>query len=159
MSNARAHNLKRHMFTHTGVKAHLCSECKKSFGQAQHLKEHMLIAHPHWRNIIQGDFFNCSALIIVLKRKTLFDQWGSFVHQNRISDWLPTIFHFGTENWEEQLKKSPCINHNFQQFPTRKLVLQQLARPPRCSPPIARCSTGLARCSLYGSRITPIQLN
>ena len=26
---------------------------------------------------------------------------------NRISDWLPIAFHFGTENWEEQLKKSP----------------------------------------------------
>ena len=25
---------------------------------------------------------------------------------NRISDWLPIVFHFGTENWEEQLKKS-----------------------------------------------------
>ena len=23
---------------------------------------------------------------------------------NRISDWLPIVFHFGTENWEEQLK-------------------------------------------------------
>ena len=23
-----------------------------------------------------------------------------------ISDWLPIVFHFGTENWEEQLKKS-----------------------------------------------------
>ena len=26
---------------------------------------------------------------------------------NGISDWLPIVFHFGTENWEEQLKKSP----------------------------------------------------
>ena len=25
---------------------------------------------------------------------------------NRISDWLPIVFHFGTENWEEQLKKN-----------------------------------------------------
>ena len=25
---------------------------------------------------------------------------------NRISDWLPIVFHFGTENWEEQLKKT-----------------------------------------------------
>ena len=24
----------------------------------------------------------------------------------RISDWLPIVFHFGTENWEDQLKKS-----------------------------------------------------
>ena len=26
-------------------------------------------------------------------------------------DWLPIVFHFGTENREEQLKKAPCINH------------------------------------------------
>ena len=25
----------------------------------------------------------------------------------RISDWLPIVFHFGTENWKEQLKKHP----------------------------------------------------
>ena len=110
-----------------------------------------------------GCVFNCSAPISVLKRKTLFNQRGSLVHRKFHGTepliGCPSFFHFGTENWEEQLKKSPCINHNFQQFPTRKLVLQQLARPPRCSPPIARCSTGLARCSLYGSRITPIQLN
>jgi hypothetical protein len=31
---------------------------------------------------------------------------------NRISDWLPIVFHFGTENWEEQLKKAPCIYDN-----------------------------------------------
>ena len=30
---------------------------------------------------IQGAFFNCSAQISVLKRKTLFNQRGSFVHQ------------------------------------------------------------------------------
>ena len=23
--------------------------------------------------------------------------------------WLSKFFHFGTENWEEQLKKAPCI--------------------------------------------------
>ena len=29
---------------------------------------------------------------------------------NRISDWLPIVFYFGTENWEEQLKKHPvCL--------------------------------------------------
>ena len=26
-----------------------------------------------------------------------------------MSDWPPIVFHFGTENWEEQLKKPPCI--------------------------------------------------
>ena len=25
----------------------------------------------------------------------------------QVSDWLPIVFHFGTENWEEQLKKHP----------------------------------------------------
>ena len=29
----------------------------------------------------------------------------SGISWNRISDWLPIIFQFGTENWEEQLKK------------------------------------------------------
>ena len=28
----------------------------------------------------------------------------SGISWNRVSDWLPIIFHFGTENWEEQLK-------------------------------------------------------
>ena len=31
----------------------------------------------------------------------------SRISWNRISDWLPIVFHFGTENWEEQLKKHP----------------------------------------------------
>ena len=31
----------------------------------------------------------------------------SRISWNIISDWLPIIFHFGTENWEEQLKKHP----------------------------------------------------
>ena len=51
----------------------------------------------------------CSARISMLKRKTLFNQQGllctSRISWNRISDWLPIVFHFGTENWEEQLKK------------------------------------------------------
>ena len=33
----------------------------------------------------------------------------SRISWKRISDWLPNVFHFGTENWEEQLKKAPCI--------------------------------------------------
>ena len=32
----------------------------------------------------------------------------SRISWNRISDWLPINFHFGTENWEDQLKKPPC---------------------------------------------------
>ena len=27
---------------------------------------------------------------------------SSRISWNRISDWLPIVFHFGTENWEEQ---------------------------------------------------------
>ena len=62
---------------------------------------------------LQGVFFNWSARISVLKRKTLFNQQGSFVHRE---------FH-GTESLigcrsffflvlkigEEQLRKAPCI--------------------------------------------------
>ena len=33
----------------------------------------------------------------------------SKIYWNRISHWLPIIFHFGTENWEEQLKKHPVV--------------------------------------------------
>ena len=32
----------------------------------------------------------------------------SGISWNRVSDWLPIVFHFGSENWEEQLKKPPC---------------------------------------------------
>ena len=32
----------------------------------------------------------------------------SRISWNRISDWLPIVFHFGTENCEEQLKKPSC---------------------------------------------------
>ena len=35
----------------------------------------------------------------------------SRISWNRISDWLPIVFHFGTENWEEQFKKPPCISY------------------------------------------------
>ena len=55
---------------------------------------------------MQGCFFNCSAQISVLKRKTLFNQRGSFVHQEfhgtETLIGCPSFFHFGTENWEEQ---------------------------------------------------------
>ena len=61
---------------------------------------------------IQGGSFNCSAQISVLKRKTLVNQRGSFVHREfHGSEYLVgclSLFHFGTENWEEQLKKTPC---------------------------------------------------
>ena len=32
----------------------------------------------------------------------------SRISWNRISDWLPIVFHFGTENWADQSKKPPC---------------------------------------------------
>ena len=35
----------------------------------------------------------------------------SRISWNRISDWLPIVFHFGTDNWEEQLKKHPVQMH------------------------------------------------
>ena len=50
-----------------------------------------------------GCFFNSSA-----QPTRIFCTSG--ISGNRISDWLPLVFHFGTENWEEQLKKPPCIN-------------------------------------------------
>ena len=31
------------------------------------------------------------------------------ITRKRISDWLPIVFHFGTEDRDEQLKKAPCI--------------------------------------------------
>ena len=31
------------MITHTGEKVHKCAECGESFGQAGHLKQHMLV--------------------------------------------------------------------------------------------------------------------
>ena len=36
---------------------------------------------PFTKSLIQGGFFNCSAQFSVLKRKMLFNQRGSFVHQ------------------------------------------------------------------------------
>ena len=34
-------------------------------------------------------------------------------HPMRISDWLLIVFHFGNENWEEHLKKTPCTNTQY----------------------------------------------
>ena len=57
---------------------------------------------------ILGVFFNSSAQI---SKKSVFQPTRIFctsrISWNRISDWLPIIFHFGTENWEEQLKNHP----------------------------------------------------
>ena len=65
-----------------------------------------LLIHDSTDEISTGWFFNCSAQISVLKRKMMFNQRGSRISWNRISDWLPIVFHFGTENWEELLKKT-----------------------------------------------------
>ena len=32
---------------------------------------------------------------------------------DRIPNWLPIVFHFGTENWEEQLKNHPVQDKLF----------------------------------------------
>ena len=73
---------------------------------------------PSWRNVgfghlrlYAGLFVNCSAQISVLKRKTLFNQRGSFVHQEfhgtETLIGCPSFFHFGTENWADQSKNHP----------------------------------------------------
>ena len=60
-----------------------------------------------------GCFFNCSAQNFSAKKKNVVQPTRIFCTSrtswNRISDWLAFVFHFGTENWEEQLKKAPCI--------------------------------------------------
>ena len=49
----------------------------------------------------------------MLKRKTLFNQRGSFAHREFHGTesliGCPSFFIFGTENWEEQLKKNPVF--------------------------------------------------
>ena len=61
---------------------------------------------------ILGVFFNSSAQI---SKKSVVQPTRIFctsrISWNRISDWLPIIFHFGTENWEEQLKNHPVSIH------------------------------------------------
>ena len=58
----------------------------------------------------------------VLKRKTLFNQQGSFVHREFHGTesliGCPSFFHFGTENWEGQLKEPPCITGTVRVFQT-----------------------------------------
>ena len=41
-SFGEAGTLRKHMITHTGEKEHKCAECRHLFGQAAHLKMHML---------------------------------------------------------------------------------------------------------------------
>ena len=65
--------------------------------------------------IVQGVFCNCSAQISVQKEKRCSTNEDllnivNFMKQNL---WhligCPSFFHFGTENWEEQLKKHPVV--------------------------------------------------
>ena len=60
-----------------------------------------------------GCFFLLVRPIFSTKKKNVVQPTRIFctsrISWNRISDWLPIVFHFGTENWEEQLKKPPCI--------------------------------------------------
>ena len=66
----------------------------------------------HFR-IIQGAFFNCSAQISVLKRKTLFNQRGSFVHREfHGTEFLigcPSFFILVLKIGRNSKKKAPCI--------------------------------------------------
>ena len=56
-------------------------------GPLQRPSQHMYLNRPSYffcsmrSKNIQGAFFNCSAQISVLKRKTLFNQRGSFAHR------------------------------------------------------------------------------
>ena len=65
-----------------------------------------------------GDFLYSFFLGLVpslLDITTDFAFAGRFcrISWNRISEWLPIVFHFGTENWEEQLKKHPVYRVNY----------------------------------------------
>ena len=67
-------------------------------------------AHPTEPSIYTGWFFrpNFSA-----QKKNVVQPTRIFctlkISSNIISDWLLIVFHFGTENWEKQLKKTPCM--------------------------------------------------
>ena len=113
---AHAPSFKIKMRMHMGEKSYKCSQCDYTCTRVANLHTHML-THTEVRafNCDQctGWFFNCSAKISVLKRKTLFNQRGSLVHRKFHGTEPLIIFHFGTENWEEQFKKSPCIIFTF----------------------------------------------
>ena len=57
--------------------------------------------------------FICSSPFSVPKWKKLAQPTKSFftlkISWKSSPGWLQLVFHFGTENWEEQLKKAPCI--------------------------------------------------
>ena len=59
-----------------------------------------------------GCFFNCLPDFQYQNEKNLLSQRGAFLHwkfcEKTIPGWLQLVFHFGTENWADQLKKPPC---------------------------------------------------
>ena len=67
----------------------------------------------HMHTIIQGGFFNWSAWFSVPKWKKLAQPTRSFftlkISWKTSPGWLQLVFHFGTENRADQLKKPPCI--------------------------------------------------
>ena len=73
-SFGRATYLKRHMLTHSGVKAHSCSECEKSFSQVGHLRRHMVTHTGEKVHKCEecGDFFGQAG---DLKRHQLIHSW------------------------------------------------------------------------------------
>ena len=68
-----------------------------------------------WRSYIlnhTGWFFLLVRPNVSAKKKNFVQPMRIFctlrISWNRISDWLSIVFHFGTENWADQLKKTPC---------------------------------------------------
>ena len=49
----------------------------------------------------------------------------SRISWNRVSDWLPIVFHFSTENWERPLKKHPVHDIRLNLFATRVLAVKE----------------------------------
>ena len=69
-----------------------------------------------------GWFFNLFRPKFRAKKKNVAQPRRIFckskISWNRISDWLSIVFHFGTENWEGQLKEPPCITGTVRVFQT-----------------------------------------
>ena len=70
--------------------------------------------HQHFTWPCTGWFFNLFRPKFRAKKKNVAQPRRIFctsrISWNRISDWLSIVFHFGTENWEEQLKNHPVYN-------------------------------------------------
>ena len=78
----------------------------------KYIKELSISPPVLWENTFMV-FFNCSAPISVLKRNTLFNQREPSLfqqfHGKKTSHWLPLVFHFSTENWEEHLAEGKYV--------------------------------------------------